>query len=217
MTLADAIPIRHSVRSYTSKPIEADKLAILEEEIKRCNARSGICLKLVQNDPSVFDSFLARYGKFRNVFNCIVASYPSTAENGEELCGFYGERLVLLAQNLGLNTCWVGMTFNKKAARKHIPQDYCLAAVIALGYGESQGKPHRSKSYSDVCDVPNPSYRFRRGVEAALLAPTGLNRQNFHISRDNVGKPVLTAGKGEYSNIDLGIVKCHFELVYGCN
>ncbi len=28
----------------------------------------------------------------------------------EESCGYYGERLVLLAQQLGLNTCWVAMT-----------------------------------------------------------------------------------------------------------
>ena len=216
MKLAEAIPLRHSVRTYTDKPVEDGKLAILEEEIKRCNAQSGICMKLVKNAPSVFKSFLARYGKFRNIYNCIVVSTPPTVENGEELCGYYGERLVLLAQALGLNTCWAGMTFSKKAAKKHLPQGHRLVAVIALGYGASQGKPHKSKGYSGVCDVPNPPDWFRRGVEAALLAPTALNRQNFRISLGDDGKAVFTAGKGTYAKVDLGIIKCHFELAAEC-
>lgn len=217
MKLAEAIPLRHSVRTYTDKPVEDGKLAILEEEIKRCNARSGICLKLVRDDPSVFKSFLARYGKFRNIYNCIIVSTPPTVENGEELCGFYGERLVLLAQTLGLNTCWAGMTFSKKAAAKHLAPGHRLVAVIALGYGVSQGRPHKSKNFSDVCDVQNPPDWFRRGVEAALLAPTALNRQDFRISPGDDGKAVFTAGKGTYAKVDLGIVKCHFELAAECD
>ena len=69
MNLTDAIPLRHSVRSYTEKPVETEKLAILEKEMEKYNVRNGICMKLVKDDPSVFKSFLARYGKFRNIYN----------------------------------------------------------------------------------------------------------------------------------------------------
>lgn len=215
MNLTDAIYLRHSVRAYTDKPIEPEKVTVLEEEISKCNAESGIRLKLVIEDSSVFKSFLARYGKFRNVHNSIIVSMPSKLENGKELCGYYGERIALLAQTLGLNTCWVGLTFNKKSAKKYLLQDDSLVAVIALGYGESQGVPRKSKSYKDVCDVPNPPEWLKRGVEAALLAPTAMNKQNFRITLSETGEPVLTAGKGMYTKVDLGIVKCHFDLAAG--
>ena len=212
MNLTDAIPLRHSVRSYTGKPVETEKLAILEKEMEKYNARNGICMKLVKDDPSVFKSFLARYGKFRNIYNCVVVAMPSALENGEELCGYFGERIVLLAQTLGLNTCWAGLTFSKKAAKKYLLPHQRLLAVIALGYGESQGKPHKSKTYSDVCNAVCPPQWFAKGVEAALLAPTALNKQNFRISLPDNGKPMFSTGRGMYSKIDLGIIKCHFDL-----
>lgn len=212
MNLTDAIYLRHSVRAYTDKPIEPEKVTVLEEEISKCNAESGIRLKLVIEDSSVFKSFLARYGKFRNVHNSIIVSMPSKLENGKELCGYYGERIALLAQTLGLNTCWAGLTFSKKAAKKYLLPHQRLLAVIALGYGESQGKPHKSKTYSDVCNAVCPPQWFAKGVEAALLAPTALNKQNFRISLSDNGKPMFSTGRGMYSKIDLGIIKCHFDL-----
>ena len=32
-------------------------------------------------------------------------------------CGYFGEKIVLLAQRLGLNSCWVGGTFSRKRTR----------------------------------------------------------------------------------------------------
>ena len=61
--------------------------------MEKYNARNGICMKLVKDDPSVFKSFLARYGKFRNIYNCVVVAMPSALENGEELSGYFGERI----------------------------------------------------------------------------------------------------------------------------
>jgi nitroreductase len=128
-----------------------------------------------------------------------------------ERCGYYGERLVLLAQTLGLNTCWVVLTFSKKKTARYVPEGDKLVCVIAIGYGETQGHGHKIKSYKDVCDVEAPSEAFRRGVEAALLAPTAVNQQRFKITLVD-GKPVIKALWGFYSDIDLGIVKLHFEL-----
>lgn len=35
------------------------------------------------------------------------------ADNLDERIGYYGEQLVLLAQALGLNTCWAGLSYRK--------------------------------------------------------------------------------------------------------
>lgn len=35
------------------------------------------------------------------------------ADDLDERIGYYGEQLVLLAQALGLNTCWAGLSYRK--------------------------------------------------------------------------------------------------------
>lgn len=52
---------------------------------------------------------------------------------------------------------------------------------------------------------------FKKGIDAALLAPTAMNQQKFKfILNDN--KVKAKAGIGFYSKIDLGIAKYHFEI-----
>lgn len=212
MTLEEAIAERHSVRSFNDTPIAPEAVKELEREIEKCNAEGGVSLRLVTDDPSVFNSLLARYGKFRNVSNCIIVAAPSGLKDAERLCGYYGERVVLLAQTLGLRSCWAGLTFSKKSARKYTAEGDKLLAAIALGHSDTDGKPHKSKSYADVCSVANPPEWFRKGVDAALLAPTALNRQDFRISADAEGNPVITAASGKYPQMDAGIAECHFKI-----
>jgi hypothetical protein len=210
MTLYEAIKARHSVRAFLDLPIPADIQQTLQAGIDRCNREGDLHIRLVTDDPSLFDSRLATYGKFRGVRHCLVLS-GRKADDLNERCGYYGERLVLLAQTLGLNTCWVVLTFSKKKTARYVPEGDKLVCVIAIGYGETQGHPHKIKDYKDVCDVAAPTEAFRRGVEAALLAPTAINQQRFSISLKD-GRPVIKAQWGFYSDIDLGIVKLHFEL-----
>lgn len=113
---------------------------------------------------------------------------------------------------LGLNTCWVALTFNKKMVQKLIPEGERFSMVIALGYGENQGVPHKGKSYDDVVATKGnaPSW-FRNGVEAALLAPTAINQQKFVIGMQDKKPAIKISGRGFYTDTDLGIVKYHFE------
>ena len=56
------------------------------------------------------------YGKFKNVKNYLILIGKKT-KNFSELCGYYGEQLVLYIQSLGLNTCWVALTYKKIKSR----------------------------------------------------------------------------------------------------
>lgn len=210
MTILEAIKQRHSVRSYTDRPIDGHVKQRLEDEIAQCNSESGLHFRLVTDDTEIFDSLMAHYGKFNGVRNCIIVAGPK-CNDFRQLCGYYGERIVLKAQILGLNTCWVGMTFSKKKAKRYVADGDSIACVIAIGYGETQGSAHKIKSYADVCDVTDADDSFRRGVEAALLAPTSMNSQKFKISVKD-GNVVFKAGFGMYTAIDLGIVRYHFEI-----
>ncbi len=90
-----------------------------------------------------------------------------------------------------------------------------LICVLALGYGATQGVPHKSKAMSELCNLEDdmPEW-FRKGMEAVLLAPTAMNRQNFFLTLN--GEDVTFEVKeSKYSKIDLGIIKYHFEVGSG--
>lgn len=109
MSLIEVMKSRHSVRQYQDKPLNAETISILHSEIDACNQESGLHIQLVTNEPKTFDSFMAHYGKFSGVTNYI-AMVGKKGKDLEEKCGYYGERLVLKAQQIGLNTCWVAKT-----------------------------------------------------------------------------------------------------------
>ena len=214
MNLTEAMNERHSVRQYYNKPIEADILSELQTEITAYNKESGMHIQLIANEPKAFDGFMAHYGKFSGVTNYIAIIGKKSADL-DERAGYYGERLVLKAQQLGLNTCWVAMTYSKVKTAYSIAPGEKLCIVISLGYGKNQGVPHKSKSFDAITQVdgPVPDW-FRKGIEAVLLAPTAMNQQKFkfYLDGDTVS---AKAGMGFYSKIDLGIVKYHFEIGAG--
>lgn len=214
MTIMEAMQARHSVRQYKKQHLEADIVSALQSEIDACNRESDLHIQLVTNEPKAFDSFMAHYGKFSGVTNYI-AMIGKKGAGLEEKCGYYGERIVLLAQQLGLNTCWVAMTYQKIKTAFSIAPGEKLCIVIALGYGETQGVAHKSKSLSEVAKVDKkmPDW-FIKGAEAALLAPTAMNQQKFTfaLNKDQVS---ARAGVGFYTKIDLGIAKYHFEIGAG--
>lgn len=130
----------------------------------------------------------------------------------EETLGYYGEQIVLKAQELGLNTCWVAMTHGKsKAEVRKGEKEVCL---ISIGYGCTNGTTHRSKPLSEVCNYKAgmPEW-FLNGMEAALLAPTAVNQQKFYFELLPNEDVEVSCGKGFYTKLDLGIVKYHFEAV----
>lgn len=215
MTLMEAIDARHSVRAYKDMPIPQEVRDQLDAFVKTCNEESGLNITISYDDPAGFDSRLAHYGSFSNVRNYIILKGSKRADF-DFVCGYFGEKIVLYAQQLGLNTCWTALTFNKKKVKELVPAGEALCMVIALGYGETQGNVHKSKSMYDVIDVKGgmPEW-FVAGVEAALKAPTAVNQQKFCFMLENDKPSVKVKGLGTYTKVDLGIVAYHFEAATG--
>lgn len=121
---------------------------------------------------------------------------------------------MLKAQELGLNTCWVALTYGKSAAS--VLDGEKEICVISLGYGKTQGVPHKSKPIEKLCNYSEnlPDW-FLQGMRAAMLAPTATNQQKFRFELLEDGSLKISRGLGFYSKMDLGIVKYHFELGSG--
>ena len=221
MTILEAIEARHSVRAYQDRPLAADVVKAMEEQIATVNHESGLHIQLIQNEPKAFLGTLAKYGKFRNVKNYLVLAGRKT-EDLDERVGYYGEHLVLLAQTLGLNTCWVGLSYSKVPGTYVFEEGEKIACYIALGYGETQGVSHKIKTVKQVSNTSDttPSW-FKKGVEAALLAPTAVNQQKFSFEYvgEVDGRHRVRAKRGfsliGYTQMDLGIARYHFEVGAG--
>ena len=257
MTIQEAIEARHSVRAYKEQPLTETVVNALEEKIAELNRDGQLHMQLVLNEPKAFLGTLAKYGKFRGVNNYIVvagkkaaikreqsqacldssereqARMQFKADDLDERVGYFGEHLVLYAQTLGLNTCWVGLSYSKVPGTFVLDEGEKIACYIAIGYGETQGVGHKIKTVEQVsrsavgtpisskdASETIPSW-FRKGVEAALLAPTAVNQQKFSFEyvgmSDN--RHLVRAKKGfsliGYTQMDLGIAKCHFEIGAG--
>ncbi len=222
MTIQEAIKARHSVRAYKEQPLAEDLAKELEQKIVELNQQGRLHIQFVRNEPKAFQGKLAKYGKFRNVSNYLVMA-GQKSDDLDERIGYYGEQLVLLAQILGLNTCWVGLTFTKVQGTYVLEAGEVIKAYIAVGYGETQGVEHKIKTVEQVSNASDttPSW-FRKGVEAALLAPTAVNQQKFSFEYIPApdGKPDRILTKRSFSivgftQMDLGIVKYHFEVGAG--
>ena len=217
MDIKEAIKARHSVRKYSNKPIEADKVSAFNTAIERINTQAGLNVQLVLEEPRAFSSGMWKYGQFAGVRNYLVMAGPKGRE-AEEKIGYYGEELVILAQMLGLNTCWVGLTYKKIPGTFTLRDGDIVHCVISLGYGLEQGIQHPQKPAESFYEsVVNPPEWFLNGLEAALLAPTAVNQQKFKfILRDGnkVETKTLFSPWG-YTVIDIGIAKYHFEIGAG--
>ena len=222
MTLLEAIEARHSVRKYKDEPIPEEVLTILRNKVRQINKEAGLHVQLVTDEPKAYKGVMA-YGTFSGVKNYFVMA-GKKADGLDEKVGYYGEQLVLLAQTLGLNTCWTGLSYSKVPGTYELEEGEKIACYIALGYGETLGAGHKVKAVRDISNASDltPPW-FNRGVKAAQLAPTAVNQQKFYLEYADPQKgsalPKVTAkplfSLIGYSKMDLGIVKYHFELGAG--
>ncbi|MBQ0079154.1 MAG: nitroreductase [Eubacterium sp.] len=212
MDVLELMRERHSIRKYTDQPIEQEKREVLDALCAEINEESGLSIQMMYDEPDCFNNFLTHYGWFQNVNNYISVA-GKKGKDLDEKCGYYGEKLVLKAQELGLNTCWAAMT--KGRSRSEVANGEKVAIVIAIGYGDEPGEPHKNKERKKLVKEPAmaPEW-FERGVEAAMLAPTAMNQQKFKISLDG-DDAKITAGLGFMAKLDLGIIKYHFEVASG--
>lgn len=220
MTIQEAIEARHSVRAYKEQPLAEEIVKKLQEKIADLNEKGQLHMQLILNEPRAFKGVFA-YGKFFGVNNYIVVA-GQKSDDLDERVGYFGEQLVLFAQTLGLNTCWVGLSYTKIPGTYVLGDGEKIACYIAIGYGETQGVCHKIKTVEQVSNINDTTpIWFKKGVEAALLAPTAVNQQKFSFEYKGMkdGRHQVLAKKGfsmiGYTQMDVGIAKCHFEIGAG--
>lgn len=211
MDMKEAMEKRHMVRKYTDEPLKEDMIKKLNERIEENNKAHNLNMKLMIKEEHAVNA-LIKLLLARGVRNYIILA-GETSSNLDEKLGYAGADVMLYAQTLGLNTWWVGGTYNRSVA-KYVDNKKVIG-IIAVGYGISQGVPHKSKVASEVSNInENSPEWFRNGIKAALLAPTALNKQDFMI-KQNGNKVSIECNNGIFTGANLGLIKYHFDLGAG--
>lgn len=205
---------RHTVRKYLDQPLDVDLVSLLNARIEQNNKLYNLTFKLVTNESDGLSS-LAKIMSNNTVQNYIVLAGKECSSLDEKI-GYCGADLILYAQSLGLNTWWCGGMFNGKNALKHLDdKDVRVNGVIVIGYGKTQGVPHKSKTADQISHYQGvvPDW-FNAGIKALLLAPSALNRQPYIVTGAG-NKVIFKVKSGSLSQVDLGIGKYFFELGAG--
>ena len=219
MITVETIRERHSVREYDGKPLTQAEFNVLGAVVEECARESGLDIQLVGDNPEVF-YVVARFGLIRGCFTHVAFVVDDAKVGGatkvavDEALGYWGQKIVLVAQDMGLNTCWCALCSRKKS-RAVVASGKKVRLVIAVGHGKTQGFPRKTKSVGALSSVECeklPAW-FATAMEAAQLAPTAMNNQNFKITLLSDGKTVrIEAPQSGLNVIDEGIVRCNFEI-----
>lgn len=228
MSDLEAIDKRRSRRKYNEKHISAETIRELKEEILKFNQDSGLSMFFLEDGSRAFDGIRKSYGMLKGVRSIIVLKGDVSDVHMKEKCGYYGERLVLDATKMGLGTCWVAGSYDRKDPAFKCEAGQEVVSVITIGHVEPNNSTgenfiykltHRkSKPISDFyslhhSDAPAPEW-FIEGIKAVAKAPSAANSQPVHLVYDKEAEQISAhvSGKRATDLIDLGIAKLHFEI-----
>jgi nitroreductase len=226
MTLLEAIEKRTSRRSYLNTPIEAGKLQKMKDAIHKYNMASGLSIQFVKNGKEAFQGLRKSYGMFHGVRSFIALVGKTSDPDLKEKAGYYGELLVLEATTLGLGTCFVGGTYDKKNCLCKIENHETLVCVITIGNVEDspgwkekmiyrmahRGSIRLEKLYESDQGVPS---WFLKGIKAVQAAPSSLNRHPAKFVYQSGMVSAYVENTNGFNLVDLGIAKANFEIASG--
>lgn len=183
---------------------------------RNARAKAALIFNLWATTPEVFN-VIARFGLIRGCRTHVAFVVDDAKAGGvvvDEAIGYWGQKIVLAAQDMGFNTCWCALCSRKKS-RAVVAPGKKIRLIIAVGHGKTQGFSRKAKSVEALSSVEcakAPAW-FAAAMEAAQLAPTAMNNQDFKITLLSDAKTVrIDAPQSGLNVIDEGIVRCNFEI-----
>ncbi len=211
-TLLGLLEKRHSVRRFSSLPLDNDERERLYSLLSDLNQRGNTRLEAFVDEPSAFDCPAAKFMRFKHARN-YVAFYVKKDDKAALVdAGEVGALLSLSLLYMGFGNCFVAGTFSRKQSHAKPKDGETLPFVLVFGHGENEGKPHRNKKPTDLSkDYDGAPEWFQKGIEAIMLCPSSINRFPYVFSLEN-GEAVGHPRGDSLSLVDIGIAKFFFEL-----
>lgn len=220
-----AISKRISCRAYGRLEVEGSKLDQIEAAVKEANALGeGIRMVLVRPENGGGDLRLTP-AMFHGQPTTYVALIGDETTGSRVNLGYYGERIALLATTLGLSTCWVCGTYDKKTVAEPLGKGEVLYGVLLIGY-PPQHTPIKQRGIRRALRArdkrPEAIYAgydkapgwLKAGIDAVIMAPSSVNGQPvvFEDTPEGDIATIIPKIKSGLEWIDLGIAGLHLEL-----
>lgn len=226
MALYDAIDERFSCRSYTDQPLDRATLEELGSYATMLGEEGDLRFVMVGPEDGGPQLELSR-----RMFTGTVSSYVALIGPDDnvtrERFGYYGEKLVLHATELGLGTCWVAGTFNRESVVVPLSEGEVIHDVIPLGHMPAK-QPLAQRTiraglrkldkkpealYQGPTSLSAAPKWVQAGIAAVLKGPSAVNGQPVVFVQEESGlHATLPHFKREVEYTDLGIAKLHFQL-----
>ena len=195
---------RKSVRKYEAMPLDAtaiEKVHELIKSVKPLYPEIRYSIEIVNKTKGMFNIKAPQYLVF-----------GSEEKDGMyENIGFIGQQLDLKFSEMGIGTCWLG-------ASKPGEKEYsALPHVICMAFGKPAESLHRQSSEFKRKQLSVISEGSDKRLEAARLAPSGVNAQNWYFiaSKNKIhcyrkkSNPLIGFILNNMGSIDMGIAICH--------
>ena len=233
-----AIENRHSRRKFEPKALKQKNLKELQAVCDGFQPFPDARAVLVTEPPElVFKGAIGSYGKIKGAPAFIAFIGDTESDTVSEHVGYTGEGIILEAEAMGMNTCWVGGLFRPEivASMVTLGEDEKVYAVTPVGYAPDRmtleeklmagfGLTSRRKTLSKLCiglkqsDWPR---WLKPTLEAARQAPSRMNRQpwRFHVEKDSIAVAVnrntVDADSVTSERLCCGIAMLHIEVAAG--
>ncbi|MCD7722785.1 MAG: nitroreductase family protein [Clostridiales bacterium] len=213
-----AIAMRTSRRTYKNSAMGAQTKEVIKTLADWVNENAGLHFVFIEDATFAFTMFS---GKFSAIALC-----GKDTIRERELCGYWGETIVLQAAYHGLGTCWVTGSYNENKMMEYLklPKGLRLYCVITVGLvnpakstkekiihniTHKTCKPYQ-KMFA-VCDEKLPD-EFAFAMRQVEAAPSSTNRRCVQFKYEN--KIISASVEDPYSDksIELGIAQLHFML-----
>jgi len=194
---------RKSIRKYEQAELGAadlEKVRAKISELTPLYPDISYSIEIVKKTKGLFGFKAPHYLVF----------FSEEKEGAYENIGFLGQQMDLFFSESGIGACWLGMA-------KPEDKEICsLPFVISMAFGKPAEPLYRSlpefkrKSLSEISEGDDER------LEAARLAPSGRNAQNWFFSASDgkircYRKKSMIGIMDNLSRIDIGIALCHIE------
>lgn len=241
-SIETAVTKRYSVRNYSEREIEEEKRKAIEMFIASLDNPFGRKVKFhyFNREDSGEKIRLGTYGVIKGARNYVGASIKLEPMALEAL-GYEFEAMVLYLAQLGLGTCWLGGTFNRKGFANVLKVEEGDILPVISPYGYAADKKHlielamrriskadQRKNWDELFfakDFNTPLDKKKSGdlafpLEMVRLGPSASNKQPWRILVEESACHFYELKVPGYSDIfsydiqriDMGIAAAHFDF-----
>lgn len=246
LTYKEAIKLRRSVRNYDKRPIEKELLLKVSELIKAPEIGpygNKPRFVLIEKPTARINEGvkLGTYGFITNA-SYFIGGCIEKFEFSEVDYGYSLEKIIIELTRLGLATCWLGGTFNRKDYEILLnpAENEIIPCITPVGYkggkqsllekiglkitgGGASRKPFESLFFDNNSETPleyNRKHKYNQALELFRLAPSASNKQAWRVIKvENKFHFYICRNKKDNTNksidlpkVDIGIALCHFKI-----